>query len=255
MDDFFTYGDKQYNRAEFEKLMKGLLEFYRRDSRLRSAQKMISGKNVLDIGCHLGFFSRILAENGKEVVGIDVLESSINIAKTFNQVKGVEYKCGDIFNLKFRDNEFDSIVFLETIEHVQEPVKFLREFFRILKPGGNLVISTPNSVSYINILHQLLLFTKKGQNKYIYSLKTEPRNTGTQLDHVFAWDFRTILRLLIRNGFEYSGHKFAGAYPLKLRIGKLSLNIMGNNELKFLLPLLGPYLMTLIVSVKKPCKI
>lgn len=161
MAEVFTYDGKQYNKPEFKKLMERLLEFYRGDSRLSAVLKMAQGRKVLDVGCHMGFFSRILAENDKEVVAVDILGASIDIAKAFNQIDGVQYKKGDLFELKFADNEFDVIVFLETIEHLNEPTLFLKEFFRILRPGGCLIVSTPNPVSYMNILYQALFFSKK----------------------------------------------------------------------------------------------
>lgn len=252
MDHLYIYGEKKYSKKDFDELMQSELRQAKRDSRISTVLKMVEGKKILDVGCYIGVLSRILAEQGKEVIAIDILKSVIDTAKIFNQVEGVHYEHGDIFNMKFKDNEFDCILFLETIEHVDAPTRFLKEFFRILKPGGCLIISTPNSVSYINILHQLLIFFKSRQLKFIESLESEPRNTGTQLDHIYFWDFKTFLRYLIRNGYRYSTHKFVGAPPFNIRIGKLTLNIIGKSEMRFFLPFLGPYLGTLLVKVIKP---
>jgi ubiquinone/menaquinone biosynthesis C-methylase UbiE len=240
----FIYDGKKQSGDEMAAIMEKALATARSDSRFRAAADMLTGEKVLDVGCNAGVLSRILAEKGKDVLGIDILPSAIEIARTFNQVSGTSFESGDLFKMAFTDNSFDCVLFLETIEHVHEPAKFLDEFRRILKPGGCLIVSTPNAVSYINILHQLLIWRKKDQAKFVESLKAEPRNTGTQLDHIFLWDFRTLSRYLVRSGFEYADHKFAGAWPIK--------KCFGSGEMKFILPLLGPYLTTLVMKVKKP---
>ncbi|NQS90069.1 methyltransferase domain-containing protein [Patescibacteria group bacterium] len=256
MADYYSYNDgKKYTRLEFEQLVAQLLNQARNDSRILTALKMVEGKKVLDLGCHIGIFSNILAENAKDVVAIDSLQEEIEKARIFNQRAEIDYKYGDIFEMNLADNEFDSIVFLEVLEHVSEPERFLKEFLRILKPGGSLIISTPNALSYINILYNLFFFSKKKRLRHIDSLSSEHRNTGTQLDHIYSWDFRTLLRYLLRSGFEYSDHHFAGAYPFGIRIAGRRLNIFGRKEMRFLLPILGPYLTTIVVKVKKPCDV
>lgn len=252
-NNLFSYAGKEYSYSEITQILENELTDIKRSSRISAIHKMIEGVKILDVGCHVGTFARILAEEGREVLGVDCLQSAITIAKRFNQVKGVQYLCGDIFDMRLKDNEFDCILFLETIEHVDNPNRFLKEFYRILKAGGCLIVSTPNAVSYLNILSHLRLMFKNGQRRVVDSLREELCNTGTQLDHLFFWDFSTLLRLLIRSGFQYNSHKFAGAFPINVRIGKLKLSLFGKKELKFLLSLLGPYLARLIIKVNKPC--
>lgn len=254
MAKFFPYTDgKKYNEAEFRALVEILTKQTKEDSRTSTVLKMVEGKKILDLGCHIGIFSSILAENAKEVLAIDNLKEEIEKAKLFNQREGIDYRYGDIFEMKLAGNQFDTVVFLEVLEHVNQPERFLKEFMRILKPEGSLVISTPNALSYMNILYNLFFFSGKKRLQMINSLISEPRNTGTQLDHIYSWDFKTLLRYLVRSGFEYSDHKFTGAYPFAIPLGRFKLNILGKREIKFLFPLLGPYLTTLVVKVKKPC--
>jgi len=254
MNSKIKYGEKEFSKSEFDEFVAQELKKARSDSRVRSILKMTEGVKILDVGCHLGIISRILAEDDKEVLAIDILKSEIALAKAYNQAEGVSYHCQDLFKMCLPGNEFDTILFLEVIEHVDEPTRFLKEFMRILKPGGSLIISTPNALSYINILYNVLFFSIKKRLQLIKSLISEPRNTGTQLDHIYSWDFKTLLRYLLRNGFEYSEHQFAGAYPFGIRIAGRRFNIFGKKEIRFLLPVLRPYLTTLVVKVKKPCK-
>jgi len=252
--DLFTYGDKQYTRDEFAKLMKKMVFQTKSDSRLSAVMRMIEGNYILDLGCQVGILSKALADEGKNVLGVDSLQVEIDKANLFNPAKTLRYECGDIFKMILPNNEFDSIVFLEVLEHVNDPTKYLNEFLRILKPGGSLIISTPNALSYINILYNILFFFRRKRIEYVQSLPSEQKNTGTQLDHIYSWDFRTLLRYLLRSGFEYSDHQFAGAYPFGIRICGHRINIFGKKEIRFLLPVLRPYLTTLIVKVKKPCR-
>jgi ubiquinone biosynthesis O-methyltransferase len=184
MVDTFIYDNKSYTRTEIEEVLRKARKNAEYDSRFQAVLKMADGKKVLDVGCHVGLLSRILAERGREVVGVDILESALKIAQTFNQVNGVRYQRGDLFDLKYNDGEFDCILFLETIEHVHDPSRFLKEFKRILKPGGSLIISTPNAVSYLNILYQLPIFSGKKQRQFAELLKTEPKNTGPYQAHL-----------------------------------------------------------------------
>lgn len=252
MSDLYSYGENKYSGKEFSELIKKRIALSGRDSRLSAVLSMVEGDTILDLGCNVGILSRVLAERGKNVLAIDISKDAIDKANLFNRTKNLRYLFGDIHKMELPDNKFDSVLFLEVLEHVGKPEIFLEEFLRILKPGGCLIISTPNALSYINILYNLLFFSRKTRLSFIDSLIKEPRNTGSQLDHICSWDFRTLLRFLVRSGFEYSEHKFAGAYPFGIRIAGHRLNILGNKELRFLLPILGPYLTTLVVKVKKP---
>jgi ubiquinone/menaquinone biosynthesis C-methylase UbiE len=251
MEKLFTYCSQKYTKQEIESILQDSLAMKKKNSRLLAILELIEGRKILDVGCHVGVMARLMEKEGREILGVDVLEPAIEIARTFNQTDNVMYRCGDIFDMKFQDNAFDCVLFLETIEHVDNPDRYLKEFLRILKPGGSLIISTPNAVSCVNILYQLPIFTKRRQKKFIESLSSEPRDSGTQLDHIFLWDFRTLLRLLVRNGFVYSQHRFADAPPFPKRIGDMLMPVIGTKEMRFLLPLLGPYLSTIIAKVKK----
>lgn len=122
---------------------------------------MIEGKDVLDVGCAGSRLTRHIANMGIKVLGIDVLESSIEIAKEFNNVPNSSYEVRDLFKEPFPSDSFDCITFLETTEHVENPGLFLKEFHRILRPNGCLVLSTPNATSLKNILYAKLQKERK----------------------------------------------------------------------------------------------
>lgn len=107
----------------------------------------------LDIACGSGFGSKLISESAAKVIGCDIDNEILRFAK--NNVGDfadkVSFEFGDITNLHFDDETFDAVLSMETIEHV-EPQKMLNEVYRVLKPGGIMVLSTPqNSIGHIPI--------------------------------------------------------------------------------------------------------
>ena len=250
----FTYDGREFAEEELVELLELSRKNSMRDSRVIETMKLIEGSYVLDVGCASGGWSKRIAEEKLcRVLGIDLLDTSIEIAKKFNEVDGVEFRVGDIFDMHFADDTFDCVVFLETIEHVYEPATFLREFHRILKPGGFLVLSTPNATSYHNLLRQLfLLTTRKRQLRTVERIATEPRDTGTQRDHIYNWDFETLFRLANRCGFDYVDHRFVRALPVRFSVKGVRISLFGNHDMRFLVPILGPLLCNIVLKLVKP---
>ncbi len=95
---------------------------------------------VLDLGCGRGHFSDRIHQLGFDVLAADVAERYFKY-KDFG-IKWVH--CDLSKHLNFPDNTFDYVLFLEVIEHLENPFAVVREISRVLKPGGSLYISTPN---------------------------------------------------------------------------------------------------------------
>ena len=100
---------------------------------------------VLDIACGSGYGSKLIAEHCKTVVGVDVNSDVIDSNKTNYYVNNLSFLVGDALKLKFDDNVFDKIVSMETIEHIRDDFKYLCEMYRILKPQGLFIVSTPQN--------------------------------------------------------------------------------------------------------------
>ncbi len=110
-----------------------------------------SGKKILDLGCWNGEVGHWLGKDN-EVVGLDICPK--NIATAFNN-SIIAYKSvvsNDGLNLPFENSYFDTVVALEVIEHTLDTRGFISEIYRVLKPGGQLLISCPNLVSIWNRL-------------------------------------------------------------------------------------------------------
>jgi len=216
LSESYFYDGKNYSHEELEELFKKNKERYEKDPDQRSVitLRMIEGKDILDVGCAGGNLSKRMAKMGFNVIGIDVLKESIKIAKEFNNMPNVLFEVHDLLKEPFPPNSVDCITFLETIEHVENPALFLREFHKILRPGGHVVLSTPNATSLKNIFYALSYRKKEKRIKVAKEISLEPRNTGTHIEHVFNWDFPTLVRLLDRCGFDLVDHAFARSGPI-----------------------------------------
>jgi len=112
----------------------------------------VTGVRVLEIGCGVGEFSRLLAERGARVTGADI--SRVAIEETGHRLEGFEGTeaiVADICAAPFRDESFDLVVSLETIEHSSDPRKALAELVRVTRRGGRLIVSNPNYLGFIGL--------------------------------------------------------------------------------------------------------
>ena len=105
----------------------------------------VKGKRVLDAACGTGYGTRLLAQVADRVTGIDISPTAINHARKSYPVVALDFIEGDVLSLPFPDSSFDVVVSFETVEHIKEYQKFIKECRRVLTPNGILICSTPNS--------------------------------------------------------------------------------------------------------------
>ena len=111
--------------------------------------KVRKGMKVLDVGCGTGNFSIKLAKMGCEVIGIDISEEMLKVAKDKAKKEGLNIKFYnmDVYDMKFEDNCFDGVISVTAFEFLKDPDKAIEEMFRVLKPKGYLLIGTINKDS------------------------------------------------------------------------------------------------------------
>lgn len=116
---------------------------HRYDEAIRLVSKQ---DRILDIACGTGFGTADLAGATTGIVtGGDIAEDAVAECNANWKKENLEFKTMDGTALPFPDNHFDKIVSFETIEHTTRYREMLREFYRTLKPGGMLILSTPNA--------------------------------------------------------------------------------------------------------------
>ena len=105
----------------------------------------LSGLKILDIGCGGGLIAEPMRRLGANITGIDASEKNIKIAKAHlkkNKLK-INYKCASPENLNQKEN-FDIILNLEIIEHVEDVELFLEKSSKLLKKDGLMFVATIN---------------------------------------------------------------------------------------------------------------
>lgn len=174
---------------------------------------------LLEIGCGSGTTLNYFQEMGWEVEGVDFDPEAVEVAK----MKGITVYQGTLEDQRYSYNTFDVITMNHLIEHVFDPVKLLHECHRILKPGGQLVIVTPNSESWghkkfksnwrglepprhLNIFTPLSLFN--------ITQRVGFRNTRVQTEIRIA----TFIFLVSRDLLRYDNVNRDKKYSLQIRI-------------------------------------
>lgn len=108
-----------------------LIKAYKKDAYIK----------LLDVGCNVGIFVKLANEYGLNAIGVDIDQYAVKFGRGKFRV---DLRCQNIRETRFDQNEFDVVVLSHTLEHIPKPIKLLEEINRILKPGGILVIETPN---------------------------------------------------------------------------------------------------------------
>jgi len=101
---------------------------------------------ILDAACGTGYGSDILKQiNPAKITGLDICHKTVKYANKKYGNKQCIFQVSDITDMNgFADGTFDTVVSFETIEHIDEPLAFLKNIERVLKKDGILIISTPN---------------------------------------------------------------------------------------------------------------
>jgi len=122
--------------------------------------------DVLDVGCGKGMWSYLGAKKGNfENISACDVANNFEIDEISKVASKVEYKHIENNLLPFSDNSFDLVFSMDVIEHVENDFLFLKEKIRVAKPGGKIIIGTPN---YFRIGNLALLLL--GKLKYPRSL-------------------------------------------------------------------------------------
>ena len=131
-------------RAQLLGRLLAFLPFRRRraDGAVRNL-RAVPGGRLLDVVCGTGEWLSAMRERGWEAFGVDFDEQATRVARQ----GGVDARCGTLEGQDFPAGFFDAITLSHVIEHVPDPGATLRECGRLLKPGGRLVIYTPNGSS------------------------------------------------------------------------------------------------------------
>ncbi len=164
------------------------------------------GGRLLDVGTGFGFFPVEMKKRGWEVAGIEISQKAMDYAR---DVLGLTIFPGPLEKAEFPDKHFDAITAFYVIEHLSQPMDFLRECHRILKPGGLLLLRYPHTTPIKNFLHFF------GIKNRLYDLPA----------HLSDFSPKMIQQCLERIGFEKCRHSIGG-YTLPSDLGKRTSSIL-----------------------------
>ena len=106
------------------------------------------GNRLLDVGSGDGYFALYIKDKFSEVFGAEIVKEAALIARKRN----VSASVMDLnLSLSYKDNTFDAVTCLDVIEHLLDPGSFIDEIYRVLRPDGQLVLTTPNIRNFRNL--------------------------------------------------------------------------------------------------------
>ena len=106
-----------------------------------TAANLVNGQ-LLEVGCGEGYGIPLLADKVQTYHALDKFKTNLNNWTT--QFKHLHFTQASVPPLPYPSNEFDSLVSFQVIEHIENDAEFVKELARVLKPGGVLVLTTPN---------------------------------------------------------------------------------------------------------------
>ncbi|WP_019499473.1 class I SAM-dependent methyltransferase [Pseudanabaena sp. PCC 6802] len=156
---------------------------------------------VLDLGCGNGSLSQQIAKQGHEVIGVE--DSSSGVLFASQHFPECKFLHASVYDLPYADleNTFDVVLSVDTIEHLLYPRELLRAARRCLKPGGNVILTTP----YHGYLKNLAIALLGKMDRHF-----DPLWDG---GHVKFFSVKTLARLVEQEGFINCQFKFAGRLP------------------------------------------
>jgi len=155
----FTEGefDRIFNEKDIIKYEFDSNKMGRRDQKIVKELNAfkINGKKCLDIGPGTGRWLQFFKHSGaKEIAAIDISQESLNRCSKLcykTQKANVEFETFD-----FKSNYFDIVISFMLLEHIVNPANYIKEILRVSKPGGMVLLTIPNIVSFVSRVRVLL---------------------------------------------------------------------------------------------------
>jgi len=178
----------------------------------------VARNRILEIGCGRGGFVCWLASQPlrpAEIIAADFSASAVQKGRAFalqHGLSGITWEISDIQDIPHPGASFDTVISCETIEHVRDPRKALQELSRVLKPGGRLLLTTPNYLGTFGLYRFYLRLRGRTHTE-----EGQPINNFLLLPMTIGWVLRSGLRVTT---VDAVGHylPFPGRPPIEMPI-------------------------------------
>ncbi len=140
------------------------------------------GEKILDVGSGSGWFSIEMAQRGFDITALDLSEK--NLERIKQSAPAVKTAAADAYKTPFESGSFDWVIANEIIEHLENPVEALKEWRRILKPGGKVLLATPY------------------REKILYALCIHCNRKTPLHAHLHSWTKVSLREAFVEGGFK-----------------------------------------------------
>jgi drug/metabolite transporter (DMT)-like permease/ubiquinone/menaquinone biosynthesis C-methylase UbiE len=187
-----NYYEQKYRKGGYKKgfeiFEKKISNIYHKNRHEVALELIELNKNdfVLDAGCGRGELTRIIAKKSKKVIGLDVSNYAIKLAKK-NCPKNCKFKEENIEKMKFQDEHFDKIMCIETLQNVLKPENVLKELRRVLKNRGRVVVS-------VSLMNNTII----SKIEKIFGIHKKILVS----EHLHEWNYSSIIKFFSENGFK-----------------------------------------------------
>ena len=153
MTDLVNQGSTVAHRDRVSQVYFGMLEWGLSGEILRRRIDWmvdhVQGSNILDVGCSEGVLEILLARKGFNVTGVDVNAAALDFARELiareseDVQKRVRFVQGDLAQTRLLDEQFDTLIMGEILEHLRNPKTLLHRSLDLVRPDGRLIVTTP----------------------------------------------------------------------------------------------------------------
>ncbi|MDP2586618.1 MAG: class I SAM-dependent methyltransferase [Candidatus Komeilibacteria bacterium] len=143
-EDYFTSAAKGFGYVDYDQDKLPMIPTFKKYLGLLKKQVPSKGR-LLDIGAATGFFVRLAKEDGWQAEGVEISDYAAGLGRS----RGLNIITGTLTSLSLPAENYNAVTMLDVLEHLTDPLTTLAEVYKVLKPGGLLLINTPDAGSLV----------------------------------------------------------------------------------------------------------